>query len=192
METRLPLLSNQLRRSDARFFASSISMVFSVCPSSSSVNCTSRRVAGAIEFNNYGSKDTGRYRVVPSLRFQNLTGRGAVAQLRVEAELGRAGGERFFERHGAVEGDHLGHRSGLVEAHQNVVATSHEGDLERGFERDRGLGLRLRSGLRGLLRLRRGQARPQANGPHNGDAASQRNPVIRFCRMRKNSASGRT
>ena len=39
------------------------------------------RLAGAIEFNNYGSKDTGRYRVVPSLRFQNLTGRGDSANL---------------------------------------------------------------------------------------------------------------
>src|SRR5699024_2256604 len=34
------------------------------------------RVAGAIELNNHGSKDTGRYRVVPSVRWENLGGRG--------------------------------------------------------------------------------------------------------------------
>lgn len=34
------------------------------------------RVTGSLEVNNYGSKDTGRYRVMPSLKFQNLSGRG--------------------------------------------------------------------------------------------------------------------
>tara|TARA_A100001391_G_scaffold113172_3_gene76110 strand:+ start:6272 stop:7834 length:1563 start_codon:yes stop_codon:yes gene_type:complete len=39
------------------------------------------RVTGALELNNYGSKDTGRYRVVPSITLQNLTGRGDNANL---------------------------------------------------------------------------------------------------------------
>ncbi|EHA14340.1 ShlB/FhaC/HecB family hemolysin secretion/activation protein [Halomonas sp. HAL1] len=34
------------------------------------------RVTGSLEVNNYGSKDTGRYRVMPSVKFQNLSGRG--------------------------------------------------------------------------------------------------------------------
>lgn len=34
------------------------------------------RVAGRLEVNDYGSEDTGRYRVVPVIKLQNLTGRG--------------------------------------------------------------------------------------------------------------------
>ncbi|MDR5903202.1 ShlB/FhaC/HecB family hemolysin secretion/activation protein [Halomonas icarae] len=34
------------------------------------------RVAGSLAVNNYGSKNTGEHRVIPSLKFQNLSGRG--------------------------------------------------------------------------------------------------------------------
>jgi len=34
------------------------------------------RVTGSIEVNNYGSKDTGEYRLLPRLKLQNLSGRG--------------------------------------------------------------------------------------------------------------------
>ncbi|WP_238539235.1 ShlB/FhaC/HecB family hemolysin secretion/activation protein [Halomonas sp. KM-1] len=36
----------------------------------------SNRVAGSVEVNNYGSKNSGEHRVVPSLKLPNVTGRG--------------------------------------------------------------------------------------------------------------------
>ena len=38
-------------------------------------------LSGSLEVNNYGSKDTGRYRVVPSIKLQNISGRGDSANL---------------------------------------------------------------------------------------------------------------
>ena len=35
-----------------------------------------RRISGMVEVNSYGSENTGRYRVIPRLAFENLTGRG--------------------------------------------------------------------------------------------------------------------
>ncbi|ASK33545.1 hemin-binding protein [Alcanivorax sp. N3-2A] len=34
------------------------------------------RVSGAVEINNFGSEDTGEYRVIPSIKLENLSGRG--------------------------------------------------------------------------------------------------------------------
>ena len=45
---RLPLVSSQVRRSPARFLASSMSSSCSVLSLASTVSCTSRRVSGAI------------------------------------------------------------------------------------------------------------------------------------------------
>ena len=46
------------------------------------------RVQGAVEANNYGSKDTGEYRLMPSLKFANLTGHGDEANVLSLTSLG--------------------------------------------------------------------------------------------------------
>lgn len=53
------------------------------------------RVNGSVEVNNYGSKDTGRYRVIPHVEFQNLTGRGDDLNLIAMKSLGS--GDAHFE-----------------------------------------------------------------------------------------------
>lgn len=46
------------------------------------------RIQGALEVNNYGSKDTGETRVIPSLKFANLTGHGDEANVMALTSLG--------------------------------------------------------------------------------------------------------
>lgn len=46
------------------------------------------RVSGAMEVNNYGSKDTGEYRLMPTLKFANLTGNGDEANVLALTSLG--------------------------------------------------------------------------------------------------------
>ncbi len=46
------------------------------------------RVQGALEVNNYGSKDTGETRVMPSLKFTNLTGHGDEANVMALTSIG--------------------------------------------------------------------------------------------------------
>lgn len=46
------------------------------------------RVQGAMEANNYGSKDTGETRVIPSLKFANLTGHGDEANVMALTSVG--------------------------------------------------------------------------------------------------------
>lgn len=48
----------------------------------------SPRVQGAIEMNNYGNSSSGAYRVVPQLKFANLTGRGDEANIMGMTSLG--------------------------------------------------------------------------------------------------------
>lgn len=46
------------------------------------------RVQGAMEANNYGSKNTGEYRLMPTLKFANLTGRGDEVNILALTSLG--------------------------------------------------------------------------------------------------------
>ncbi|QLF93651.1 ShlB/FhaC/HecB family hemolysin secretion/activation protein [Pseudomonas sp. ABC1] len=46
------------------------------------------RIQGALEANNYGSEDTGEYRLMPSLKFANLTGHGDEANVLALTSLG--------------------------------------------------------------------------------------------------------
>lgn len=46
------------------------------------------RIQGVLEVNNYGSKDTGEYRVMPTLKFANLTGHGDEANVLALTSLG--------------------------------------------------------------------------------------------------------
>ncbi|NIE76171.1 ShlB/FhaC/HecB family hemolysin secretion/activation protein [Pantoea sp. Tr-811] len=46
------------------------------------------RIQGAMEINNYGSKDTGETRLMPSLKFANLTGHGDEANVLALTSLG--------------------------------------------------------------------------------------------------------
>jgi hypothetical protein len=50
----------------------------------------------------------------------------------VFAELLCAGVEERPQRHGAIEDEDVGDRTGLVEADQRVIAFSHDGDFQRG------------------------------------------------------------
>ncbi len=53
------------------------------------------RVQGALEANNYGNDNTGEYRVIPSLQFADLTGRGDELNLLAMQSLGE--GDLHFE-----------------------------------------------------------------------------------------------
>lgn len=78
------------------------------------------RVNAAIEFNNYGSRNTGRARVVPSIELPNLSGRGDVLSALGVVTLGATG--VYTARLGyTTPVNALGDRASVYASHGTVV-----------------------------------------------------------------------